>query len=755
MNIVLRVDNQRIVRIDKNTIIADSKNYLYAKFVFVTNEWQGTKTAIFTHKGIPYKMILDDNNECEVPWEVIKAGSFSVSVFCGDLITTNSANVLVGKSGYAEAGEPKEPTPDVYAQIIEMLDALQLGSVSEATLKAAIAEYMAANPIETLSEEDVNAIITKYMNDNPIDAGVSEEQVTTLVDDYLTAKEKLNNKFILMEELNNSYSDIKEKLLSFAYGFILADGTDTTALCVDMENGVVCSIDSVDLYGGTNGDKYYTDYIYCKDGAYKIVRQVNTTDYVQLGYTEETDIDVSDDLIDTILLPLKLHEVLSLINGTNTSLHTLSYADCGAYLDGIHDDRPYMECCHRIANKYKLKVEQHTGTIYSANSGWIDVKTDMSLKGSTMLIDNYNRQGIYWLSSTEWDAPEDIDYTELTANCSYCTAINDGFPNYTLLKLTNPADCIRIDDGTETSTSREELCLMTYKGNIVYPPIQDATENTTYNVYVYPEQKTVIEGCTLNIAVSFSGSPIYFMRIEKSNVEVRDWYILPKGSTTKNTRYRGSVFVVRNAFSVTFDNIIGYNIAGQPTDSIPNGMSGYVFKFESSLCITIKNCNVTGYWGCMGMNGVKNVVVDNSTLNRIDVHDYFKGLKISNCTILNCGVQVGYGHGQIAITNCTLYTNRPYFVELRTDYGNMFDGIIALTNAHVIYTGNDVFNIVDNSSNFVPDALTLNENTTLQKPSISISGVSLEPVCNYSISNFVVDEDITYEDNSTIVRVTE
>lgn len=183
MNIIFRVDNQRICRIDKNTVIADSRNYLYAKFMFVTNEWTGTKTVIFQHKNdLPIEVILDDNM-CKVPWEVIKAGSFSVSVYCGDLITTNTSVVMVGKSGYAEAGEPQEPTPDVYTQIIEMLDTLKAGGADEESINAAITKYMEENPVQTLTVDDVNTIIENAelakASDIPSVEGLASETFVT------------------------------------------------------------------------------------------------------------------------------------------------------------------------------------------------------------------------------------------------------------------------------------------------------------------------------------------------------------------------------------------------------------------------------------------------------------------------------------------------------------------------------------------------------------------------------------------------
>jgi hypothetical protein len=90
-------------------IASNSKNYLKARFTFQTSEWtRGVlRYALFTHNGVTYKKILGiepgcKSNECYVAPEVIKENSFSVSVFCDDLITSTKEVIPVNPSGYTE-----------------------------------------------------------------------------------------------------------------------------------------------------------------------------------------------------------------------------------------------------------------------------------------------------------------------------------------------------------------------------------------------------------------------------------------------------------------------------------------------------------------------------------------------------------------------------------------------------------------------------------------------------------------------------
>lgn len=115
MNLIFEVKNQYIRRIDSNYVVAGTRNYLCADFIF-SSEWNGV-TALFTRDGKSYAQAVA-NGECIIPWEVVASeGEFEVSVFCGDLITANSVRVNVNKTGYDEyAVESLTPTPSVWEQ---------------------------------------------------------------------------------------------------------------------------------------------------------------------------------------------------------------------------------------------------------------------------------------------------------------------------------------------------------------------------------------------------------------------------------------------------------------------------------------------------------------------------------------------------------------------------------------------------------------------------------------------------------------
>ncbi len=109
-----------------------SDSVLYEKIHFSFPEtWDGyTKTAIFKNGDICISVLFKkgnslyiNENECYVPFEVIKAPEFTVSVFGvkGDSrITATETSVTVLESGYTEGETPQDPTPSVYEELINI-----------------------------------------------------------------------------------------------------------------------------------------------------------------------------------------------------------------------------------------------------------------------------------------------------------------------------------------------------------------------------------------------------------------------------------------------------------------------------------------------------------------------------------------------------------------------------------------------------------------------------------------------------------
>lgn len=123
--LLFEVKGQYIVRLDSIEPVAKCRNLYKAQFQFKTDEWTGTKTALFVQGECSKSVILDENGVCEIPWEFFDADSTTfgyVSVYCGDLVTANRVVVDIVKSGYQESDASVPPSPDVYQQLVELAE---------------------------------------------------------------------------------------------------------------------------------------------------------------------------------------------------------------------------------------------------------------------------------------------------------------------------------------------------------------------------------------------------------------------------------------------------------------------------------------------------------------------------------------------------------------------------------------------------------------------------------------------------------
>ena len=123
-NISITVKN-KVARADRAIIVCDNSDYV-AVFDFDA-EWDAytTKTARFVYGG-KYTDVVFSGNECAVP-VMQNTRAVTVGVFAGDLHTTTPAYISCVPSILFGNGIPADPTPDVYAQIMELLNNISLG----------------------------------------------------------------------------------------------------------------------------------------------------------------------------------------------------------------------------------------------------------------------------------------------------------------------------------------------------------------------------------------------------------------------------------------------------------------------------------------------------------------------------------------------------------------------------------------------------------------------------------------------------
>lgn len=88
-------------------------------------EWDGfVRTAIFTADGTVKRVVLDDANACAVPWEVLencKQLTIGVVGTSGNRVLPSVPVTIPIIEGVCNGGTPPDdPTPDIYAQLLDL-----------------------------------------------------------------------------------------------------------------------------------------------------------------------------------------------------------------------------------------------------------------------------------------------------------------------------------------------------------------------------------------------------------------------------------------------------------------------------------------------------------------------------------------------------------------------------------------------------------------------------------------------------------
>ena len=183
--IVIAVKN-KVAKGCRKSIVCDNSDYVM-KFEF-DEEWADftTKTARFIWNN-QYRDVVFDGDRCAVP-VITSASYFSVGVFAGELKTTTPAVFSCRKSILSEAGTPSEPTPDVYAEIMRLLNEkpnaenVYTKSETDELLSAKMGRdetYSKAEIDEKISQAGVDDVYTKSEIDAKLGEVYSKSEIDT------------------------------------------------------------------------------------------------------------------------------------------------------------------------------------------------------------------------------------------------------------------------------------------------------------------------------------------------------------------------------------------------------------------------------------------------------------------------------------------------------------------------------------------------------------------------------------------------
>ena len=415
----------------------------------------------------------------------------------------------------------------------------------------------------------------------------------------------------------------------------------------------------------------------------------------------------------------------------------VTYRMFGAKLDGVTDDGAAIKNCHDYANQIKIleangksyiypcKVENHQGIIYKKNQNTIYAYTDVDLSGSTILMDDFNSAwyGFYiWGDNASNNYIFDIGDNILASMKKDNARLNFDYkmeaPPNSVIYFNEKPYSMRNNGGSFYSVERMELMVHKQDGWCASPFCDDWTsdgadlfsaeisDEDTLNVYgikrawfnYIPTNHGYFIGCRVIYKCSDSNKQSAVLWVRRHNCTVSDFIFEPDLSNLQNNLYKNASIYVYGCYNVTLKNITGLNNAGKRLEDTSNATSGYVIRIFGCDTINIYNCDLSGFWGAIAASQVKSFTIRDSKSNRLDVHDGVYNITIDNCVLYTHAIQVGYGRGNLTVSNCKFYFRfdpdncyqNLYMIALQATYGRIFAGKIYIRNCEAFcYTNPD------------------------------------------------------------------
>ncbi len=370
----------------------------------------------------------------------------------------------------------------------------------------------------------------------------------------------------------------------------------------------------------------------------------------------------------------------------------ITYEMYGAVGDGVTDDLPAIVKAHEEANRQNLPVRAREGAVYylSPRDLTAVVETSVDWRGARFIIDDVgceNHQSPIFLVASRL-APVAFPVESLAAGQ---TSIPNptGQPLYLLVFNDEHNDYIRKGLNQSPGEPRRDNVLLDGEGRLS-SPVSFAFDKVTRSE-AYPVDETLLTlrgGEFLTIANQAESQYNYHARnivIRRSNVEVCQIRHTVRGEGEHGAPYRGFLSVQRSAHVHIHDCVFTGHKTYWTIGSahLPVPMGSYDIDLNASTQVTLSRCSQTNdimdttYWGLIGTNFCRELVLEDCVFSRFDAH-----CGVTNCILRRCKLghqclnAIGFGHFLIEDTEACGHA----LVNLREDYGSTWRGSMTIRN---------------------------------------------------------------------------
>lgn len=371
------------------------------------------------------------------------------------------------------------------------------------------------------------------------------------------------------------------------------------------------------------------------------------------------------------------------------------YKNYGAVGDGVTDDMEAIVRAHNFANVHGLPVKADEGATYyiGGQDKTAIIQTDTDWGSAKFIIDDHavvNRRSQIFRVASSLQPFKLIGLSTLKKNQS---KIGVPLPCTCLITVKDATvkHYIRYGLNQNNGAPQTDVFIADKEGHIDMsaPIIWDFKQITTASAQPIDKTQLTIRGGHFTTKANAAESNYtYYGRgiaIKRSNVVVDglEHRIIDEGE--HGAPYGGFInidscanVIVQNSVLTGHKTYRTIGSAGKPVS-----MGTYDISISRSLNVSFMNCRQTNdikngrYWGIMGSNYCKNLLLDTCTFSRFDAHQGVVNATIRNSELGHAGINA-IGMGTFTVENCTIYGGQ--MINLRSDYGSTWQGKFIIKN---------------------------------------------------------------------------
>ncbi len=377
----------------------------------------------------------------------------------------------------------------------------------------------------------------------------------------------------------------------------------------------------------------------------------------------------------------------------------VAYEDFGAVGDGAADDLPAICKAHDYANKHGRRVRSKPGATYHLGRRALTavIATDTDWGTSHFIIDDSaevedHRKSLFEVRSLL--PPMTLKIERLTRNQDRLE-LRPPVDALVYVQNRNRRIFIRRGLNQNDGTVQQEVFILRRDGSIEGAIDWDYDTVTSVTARPIDPVPLILRGGVFthvgNRMRQEKGYNYWSrnIRIGRSNTEVDGLTHRVTGETDVGHPYSGFLNI-SNCAGITLRNCTidprkTYRTIGSAGKPVSMGSYGYsaslVVNFRMINC-RMENINDRSRWGVIGSNFMKNILLEECALSRMDVHQGVSGDYIIRRTTLGYAGLNAIGRGRLIVEDSTLHGSS--LISFRSDYGSTWEGDVIIRNCRWI-----------------------------------------------------------------------